>query len=129
MGRDGGQPGTGQCPGHVRSAARLAAAGLRRSGRTGNGEAPPRAHRARPPDLAPIHTQCRCAGVLADDEAGHLILMAGAVAMAALVVLAGRLPGHAEPGGDLRPPDAQADTVVDEHREPTTTRARSGSTR
>jgi hypothetical protein len=33
--------------------------------------------------------------------------------MAALVVLAGRLPGHAQPGGDLRPPDAETDGLVD----------------
>jgi len=37
--------------------------------------------------------------------------------VAALVVLAGRLPGHFEPDGDLWPPDAQADGMVDEHRE------------
>ena len=37
--------------------------------------------------------------------------------MAALVVLAGRLPGHAQPGGDLRPPDAEADSLVNEHCE------------
>ncbi|HXZ69614.1 MAG TPA: hypothetical protein VEH31_01930 [Streptosporangiaceae bacterium] len=39
------------------------------------------------------------------------------IAVAALVVLAGRLPGHAEPGRDFWPPDAQADGVVDEHHE------------
>jgi hypothetical protein len=38
--------------------------------------------------------------------------------VAALVVLAGRLPGHAEPGGDFWPPDARADGVVNERREP-----------
>jgi len=37
--------------------------------------------------------------------------------MAALVVLAGRLLGHAQPGGDLRPPDAQSDSAVDQYRE------------
>ena len=37
--------------------------------------------------------------------------------MATLVVLAGRLPGHAQPGGDLRPSDAQADGLVDQYRE------------
>jgi hypothetical protein len=33
--------------------------------------------------------------------------------MAALVVLAGRLPGNAHSVGDLRPPDAEADSLVD----------------
>ena len=33
--------------------------------------------------------------------------------MAALVVLTGRLPGYAEPGGNLWPPDAQADSLLD----------------
>jgi hypothetical protein len=42
-----------------------------------------------------------------------LILTAGAVTVAALVVLAGSLPGYAKPVGDLRPPDAQANGVVD----------------
>jgi hypothetical protein len=37
--------------------------------------------------------------------------------MAAPVMLTGRLPGHTQPGGDLWPPDAQVDGVVDEHRE------------
>jgi hypothetical protein len=37
--------------------------------------------------------------------------------MTTLVVLAGRLPGHAQPGGDLRPPDAEADSLVNEHCE------------
>ena len=45
------------------------------------------------------------------------MLMAGAVAVAALVVLAGRLPGHAKTGGDLRPPDAHADRLIYQHRE------------
>jgi hypothetical protein len=54
---------------------------------------------------------------LADGESCHLIPTANPIAVAALVVLAGRLPGHAEPGGDFWPPDAQADGVVDEHRE------------
>jgi hypothetical protein len=43
--------------------------------------------------------------------------MAGAVTMAAQVVLAGCLPGHPEPGGDLWPPDAQADRLIHQHRE------------
>jgi len=37
--------------------------------------------------------------------------------MAALVVLAGRLPGHTETGGDLRPSDAHADRLIHQHRE------------
>jgi len=55
--------------------------------------------------------------VLAGDESGHPILAAGAVAVSALVVLAGCLPGHFEPEGDLWPPDAQTDGMVDEHCE------------
>ena len=55
--------------------------------------------------------------VFAGDESGHAVLMAGVVAVAALVVLACRLPGDSEPGGDLWPPDAQIDGMVDEHRE------------
>ena len=43
--------------------------------------------------------------------------MANPIAVAALVVLAGRLPGHTEPDSNFWPPDAQADGVVDEHRE------------
>jgi hypothetical protein len=54
---------------------------------------------------------------LADGESCHLIPTANPIAVAALVVLAGRLPGHAEPGGDFWPPDAQADGVLDEHHE------------
>ena len=56
-------------------------------------------------------------GVLAVDESGHAILAAGALTVSALVVLAGRLPGDPEPGGNLRPPDAQIDGMVYEHRE------------
>jgi hypothetical protein len=55
--------------------------------------------------------------VFADDESGHAVLMAGAVAVAALVVLACCLPCHSEPGGDLWPPDALIDGIVDERRE------------
>jgi hypothetical protein len=55
--------------------------------------------------------------VFAGDGSGHAVLTAGAVAVATLVVLAGRLPGHPEPDGDLWPPDAQIDGMVDEHRE------------
>jgi hypothetical protein len=51
------------------------------------------------------------------DESGHPILAAGTVAVSALIVLAGCLPGHFKPEGDLWPPDAQADGMLDEHRE------------
>jgi len=51
------------------------------------------------------------------DESGHAVLMAGAVAVAALVVLACRLPGDLESGGDLWPSDALIDGMVDERRE------------
>ncbi len=44
-------------------------------------------------------------------------MMAGAVAVATLVLLAGGLSGHAKPRGNLWPPDAQADGMVDQHRE------------
>ena len=50
---------------------------------------------------------------LTSDESGHSILTDGVVAMAALVVLAGRLPGDPEPGGDLRPANTEFDGVVD----------------
>jgi hypothetical protein len=52
-----------------------------------------------------------------DDQLGHSILTAGAVTVAALVVLAGRLPSNAKPRGDLRPPDTHADRLVHQHRE------------
>ena len=55
--------------------------------------------------------------VFAGDESGYAVLMAGVVAVAAPVVLACCLPGDPEPGGDLRPPDALLDGLVDEHRE------------
>ena len=51
------------------------------------------------------------------DESDHPIVTAGVVAVAALVMLAGCLPGHAELVGDLRPPDAEGDGVVDQHCE------------
>jgi hypothetical protein len=54
---------------------------------------------------------------LTNGESGHSILTDGVVAMAALVVLARCLPGDSELGGDLWPPDAQIDGMVDEHRE------------
>lgn len=55
--------------------------------------------------------------VFADDESGYAVLMAGAVAVATLVVLACRLSGDLEPVGDLWPADALIDGMVDEHRE------------
>jgi hypothetical protein len=55
--------------------------------------------------------------VLAEDESGHAILVTGAITMTALVLLAGRLPGHAKLSSDLRPSDAQVDSVVDQHCE------------
>ena len=45
------------------------------------------------------------------------MLMAGAIAVAALVVLAGRLPRDAKAGGDLRPADAHVDRLIHQHRE------------
>ena len=51
------------------------------------------------------------------DESGHPILLAGTVAVSALIVLAGCLPSHFKPEGDLWPSGAQADSMVDEHRE------------
>jgi hypothetical protein len=45
------------------------------------------------------------------------MLMAGAIAVAALVVLAGRLPRDAKAGGDLRPPDAHVNRLIHQHRE------------
>ena len=55
-------------------------------------------------------------GVLAGDESGHPMLVAGAAAMPTQVVLAGRLPGHPKVVGDLWPADAQPDSLVDERR-------------
>ena len=45
------------------------------------------------------------------------ILSSQAATMAALVVLSGRLSRHTQPSGDLRPPDAQTDGLVDQLRE------------
>lgn len=45
------------------------------------------------------------------------MLAVAVLAMAALVMLAGRLPGDSELGGDVWPPDAQINGMVDEHRE------------
>jgi hypothetical protein len=50
-------------------------------------------------------------------ESGRPNFWAGVVAMAALVVLAGTLPVHAKPAGDLRPSDAEADGMVHEERQ------------
>jgi hypothetical protein len=40
------------------------------------------------------------------------MLRGNAATMTALVVLTGRLPGYAEPGGNLWPPDAKADSLL-----------------
>ena len=55
-------------------------------------------------------------GVQADDQSGHSVPTVDVLTVTTLVMLAGRLPGHAKLGGDLRPPDALADGVVDERR-------------
>lgn len=39
------------------------------------------------------------------------------ITVAALVVLAGCLPGHTQPCSDLRPADTQADSLIDQLRE------------
>ena len=54
---------------------------------------------------------------MGSDDSGYAVLMAGVFTVAALIVLARRLPCHSEPGGDLRPPDALIDGMVDERRE------------
>jgi hypothetical protein len=46
-----------------------------------------------------------------------LVAVAVAVGMAALVLLTGCLPSHPKLRGDLRPPNALADSGVDEHRQ------------
>lgn len=48
------------------------------------------------------------------DNSGHATLAASPITMTALVVLAGRLPGYAHLGGDLRPPNAQVHGLVDQ---------------
>jgi hypothetical protein len=58
-----------------------------------------------------LDTGCSCRWSAAS------ILNSHAATMAALVVLTGRLSGHTQPGGDLWPPDAQADSLVDQLRE------------
>jgi len=57
-----------------------------------------------------LDTGCSCRWSTAS------LLNSQAATMAALVVLTGCLPGHAEPSGDLWPPDAQTDGMIDEHR-------------
>jgi hypothetical protein len=54
---------------------------------------------------------------LTSDESGHSILTDGVVAMAALVVLAGRLPGDPELGSNRWPADTEFDGVVDQRCE------------
>ena len=56
-------------------------------------------------------------GVLPDVWSGHTNRSAWSASVAALVVLACRLPGDPESGGDLWPPDALIDGMVDERRE------------
>jgi len=55
--------------------------------------------------------------VLAEVRSGHRIRAAGSASVTALVVLACRLPGDPESGGDLWPSDALIDGMVDERRE------------
>jgi RNA-directed DNA polymerase len=50
-------------------------------------------------------------------KSGHAILTAGAGAMSALVMLAGRLPADTQALGNVRPPDPQVDRVVDQQRQ------------
>jgi hypothetical protein len=52
--------------------------------------------------------------VLVEAWLGRAIWASGAVAVAPLVVLARRLPANSEPAGDLRPPDAQGDGVINQ---------------
>ena len=53
--------------------------------------------------------------VVAEVWSGHPTGAAGAVPVAALVVLARRLPGNSEPSGDFRPPEVQANGMVNQH--------------
>ena len=55
-------------------------------------------------------------GVYANDRSGRPALTVDVLTVAALVVLAGRLPGHPKVVGDLWPADAQPDSLVDERR-------------
>jgi hypothetical protein len=50
---------------------------------------------------------------LTSDES-DISIPTGAFPPTAQVMLTGRLPGHAELGGDLRPPDAEFDGMVDQ---------------
>jgi hypothetical protein len=54
---------------------------------------------------------------LTNDESDNSIVRDGVVAMAALIVLAGRLPGDSELGSDLWPADTEFDGVVDQRCE------------
>ena len=54
---------------------------------------------------------------MGSNDSGYAFLMAGVLTVAALVVLACRLPCHSEPSGDLWPPDALIDRMVDERGE------------
>src|SRR5438876_5634986 len=58
-----------------------------------------------------LDTDCSCRWSAAS------ILNSHAATMAALVVLTGRLPGHTQPSGDLWPPNAQANSLVNQLRE------------
>jgi len=52
-------------------------------------------------------------GSLAHGRSIRPMLRGNAAAMAAFVVLTGCLPGYVQPGGNLRPPDAQGDCLLD----------------
>ena len=54
---------------------------------------------------------------MTSDESDTSVPMDGAIPVPALIMLAGRLSGHAELGGDLRPSDAEFDGVVNQCRE------------
>jgi hypothetical protein len=64
---------------------------------------------------------CQCRLILDTDccclWSAASILNSHAATMTTLVVLTGRLPGDAQPGGDLWPPDTQANGLVDQLRE------------
>ena len=54
---------------------------------------------------------------MTSDESDTSVLTDGAIPVTALIMLAGRLSGDAELGGDSRPSDAEFDGVVDQRRE------------
>jgi hypothetical protein len=54
---------------------------------------------------------------LTSEESDNSILTDGTVPVTALVMLAGGLPGDTELDGNLRPPDAEFDGVVDQRCE------------